>query len=434
MIKNRLSILTSPLPLREGVGVRLLSLLLFMWSASLWAADDPFPDVNPHGYYGSMIMTAKVMMGETLYTEDVILAVYADDQIRGKGSPSDPNNPGAIYLDVYGNEEGEQLHFRVSIGGQVVEFCTNFAWRFNATVGTPRSPYIIDLANAQGHDYGTDGSCTFCGRHSYAGITVISSEEGHTIIFDGTSEQTVSIPLPITASYVEYDRQFEPGKPMSIFLPFAITEEMEVDGGKFYSFSAIERQEDKWVATITQVKNLEANMPYIILPNDDHLSIDFCGQTVIVQTEAKTPVNIDGWSLCGTYEKLVWYETGTDYGFPAGENDDDLPHKLVRLTIGDYILPLHCYLSYVGAPDSPLGRKATPLRIALHELPDIIEVVFVNESVGIKEIYNGQWTVDNEDDAVYNLAGQRVSIKALTQRGSDEGARIFIVNGAKVLY
>ena len=398
--------------------------LLFMWSAGLWAADDPFPAVNPYGYYGSMIMTAKVMMNEEVYTQDVIVAVYADDQIRGKGSPTDPNNPGAIYLDVYGNEDGERMYFRVSINGQVVELCTDFVWRFNATVGTPQSPYIIDLANGHGHDYGTDGSCILCGRRSYEGVTVTCSYGKNTVIFDGASQQTVNIPLPITASYVEYDRQFEPGKPMSIFLPFSITEEMEVGGGKFYSFSAIERQENKWVATMTQIKNMEANMPYIFLPNDDHLSIDFCGQTVMVQTETKTPVNIDGWTLCGTYEKLVWYETGTDYGFPAGENDDDLPHRLVRLASGDYILPLHCYLSYVGTPTSPSGDKVAPRRIALNELPDIIEVVFVNQGVGIQEMYNDQ---SAKNKVWYSLSGRKLPAEP-TQKG------IYILNGSKVLY
>lgn len=397
--------------------------LLFVGSASLWAAEDPFPAVNPHDYYGSMIMTAKVMMNEEIYTQDVIVAVYADDQIRGKGSPTDPNNPGAIYLDVYGNEDGERLYFKVSVGGQVTDLCTDFTWCLNAIVGTPQSPYIIDLAGAHGHNYGTDGSCTLCGCRSYSGITVTSSEGKHSVIFDGTSEQTVSIPLPITASYVEYNRKFKAGKPMSIYLPFAITEDMDISGGKFYRFSAIDRKEDKWVATMTQVKELEANMPYLILPDDDHLTIGFRGQTVIIQTENKTPVNIDGWSLCGTYEKRVWYETGTDYGFPAGEYNNDLPHKFVRLGAGDYILPLHCYLSYLETPTSPREDKAALRRVALHELPDSIEVVFINDGVGIKEMFNEPLPMVN---AWYSVDGRRIKENPTTKG-------IYIYNGKKVL-
>ena len=401
--------------------------LLFVGSAGLRAADDPFPDVNPHSYYGSMIMTAKVMMAETAYTDDVILAVYADDQIRGKGRPTDPNNPGAIYLDVYGNEDGECLYFKVSVGGQIVESCTDFRWQFNATVGTPQSPYVIDLADAHGHDFGTDGRCTLCGLRSYQGITVTSSEGKHTVIFDGTSEQTVSIPLPITASYVVYDRNLTSAKPMGIFLPFAITEDMEVGGGKFYRLSAIECQEGKWVATMTQVKELVANMPYVIMPDDDRLTIDLRGQTLIVQTEAKTSVSIDGWCLCGTYEKLVWDETGTDYGFPAQEYVDDLPHKFVRLTAGDYILPLHCYLSYIDVPvpTSLHESKAASQRVALHELPDDIELRFINEGVGIKEMYNVQCTMGID---WYNLAGQCI---ANGQQPTAKG--IHIKNGKKII-
>ena len=40
----------------------LLALLLLGSAGLRGAADDLFPDVNPHGYYGSMIMTAKVTM------------------------------------------------------------------------------------------------------------------------------------------------------------------------------------------------------------------------------------------------------------------------------------------------------------------------------------------------------------------------------------
>ena len=42
-------------------------------------------------------------------------------------------------------------------------------------------------------------------------------------------------------------------------------------------------------------------------------------------------------------------------------------------------------------------------------------------------------TLSKGEGAIYNLAGQRVSQKALTQRGSGEGARIYIVNGKKIL-
>jgi hypothetical protein len=42
-------------------------------------------------------------------------------------------------------------------------------------------------------------------------------------------------------------------------------------------------------------------------------------------------------------------------------------------------------------------------------------------------------TLSKGEGAIYNLAGQRVSQKALTQRGSGEGARIYIINGKKVL-
>lgn len=410
----------------------LLALLLLGSAGLRGAADDPFPDVNPHGYYGSMIMTAKVTMDEEVYTQDVVLAVYAADQIRGKGCPSDSNHSGAIYLDVYGDEGGEQLYFKISVHGHLLEIHPDLTWQFNAVVGTPQAPYILDIGDRVprreptctepgsiaywqridgrlfadvdfqteltpqqltisplGHDYGSDGSCTRCGQHSYEGIRVSTTDGKHTVIFEDNSEQTVSIPLPITASAVVYNRRFEPGKPMGIFLPFAITEEMNVSGGKFYHFTDITRKDDKWVATMTQVKELEANMPYLIMPDADHLSIEVLGQQVIVQTEAKSPATINDWSLCGTYEKMVWHELSTDYGFPAREYESGLPHRFVRLTTDDYILPLHCYLSYRGslstsAPPFSSQSFVPPHRLSKHEMPESIEVVFVDEYDAIR--------------------------------------------------
>jgi len=455
----------------------LLALLLLGSAGLRGAADDPFPNVNPHDFYGSMIMTAKVTMDEEVYTQDVVLAVYAADQIRGKGSPSDSNHPGAIYLDVYGDEGGEQLYFKISVHGHLLEIHPDLTWQFNAVVGTPQAPYILDIGdrvprqeptctesgsiaywrridgrlfadvdfqteltpqqltiNPLGHDYGSDGSCTRCGHHSYEGIRVSTTDGKHTVIFEGTSEQNVSIPLPITASAVTYNRKFKSGKPMGIFLPFAITEEMNVSGGKFYRFSDITRKEDKWVATMTEVKQLEANMPYLIMPDADYLTIDFLGQQVTVQTEVKTPANINDWSLCGTYEKIVWNELSTDYGFPASEYESELPHKFVRLTTDDYILPLHCYLSYLGSlstsHESSFPRTfAPPYRLSKHEMPESIEVVFIDEYDGIRSYET------NGKNTLFDLSGRKISPSpdpSPVRAGRKLPRGIYINNGKKI--
>ena len=119
MIRRIIKWLSPPLLLREGAGMGLLGsglLLLLMGSTSLMAqVTDPFPDVSPNTFYGSMIISVKTVLNKEVLTQDVIVAVYADDQIRGKGRPEDSTNPGVTYLTVYGNKTGEHLTFKVFV-------------------------------------------------------------------------------------------------------------------------------------------------------------------------------------------------------------------------------------------------------------------------------------------------------------------------------
>ena len=81
--------------------------------ASLMAqVTDVFPEVNPRDYYGNMSISVKaVRNGQTV--EDVVIAAYSGEQMRGKGHPTNAKKPGVAYLTVCGNKTGEELHFKV---------------------------------------------------------------------------------------------------------------------------------------------------------------------------------------------------------------------------------------------------------------------------------------------------------------------------------
>ncbi|MBR6036117.1 MAG: hypothetical protein IKP41_04070, partial [Bacteroidaceae bacterium] len=76
--------------------IRMLSVLALsvMGSASLMAqVTDVFPEVNPRDYYGNMSMSVKaVRNGQTV--EDVVIAAYSGEQMRGKGHPTNAKKPG----------------------------------------------------------------------------------------------------------------------------------------------------------------------------------------------------------------------------------------------------------------------------------------------------------------------------------------------------
>jgi hypothetical protein len=76
------------------------------------------------------------------------------------------------------------------------------------------------------------------------------------------------------------------------------------------------------------------------------------------------------------------------------------------------------------------ARKAFLLINGGKTLAKELRMVVEDDADGIDSLTP---TLSKGEGAIYNLAGQRVSQKALTQRGSGEGARIYIINGKKVL-
>ncbi len=128
--------------------IRLASMLaLLFWSAGLWADPvDPFPDVNSHDFYGNMTVAVKVLKGNNAL-EDVVVAVYCGDQIRGKGTPSDPNRPGVAYLTVYGNSTGDKIFYKIFVESEnrTYEIDAGQTYIFNGSIGSPKTPYVIDI-------------------------------------------------------------------------------------------------------------------------------------------------------------------------------------------------------------------------------------------------------------------------------------------------
>ena len=385
---------------------RILSLLLFLvlGTACLRAeTSDPFPAVNPHDFYGSMMLSVKVMSGGQLLDKDVIVAVYSGEEIRGKGSPQDADNPGVAYLTVYGNSNKEALTFKVFANGVLVEPATVLTYTYNNIAGTPKEPYVLDISD-----------CV-----PFTGISIENVDGMRMAVFDGASEETVSIPLPLAVDSIQYNRTFLPGQPAAVILPFDITGAMIVSGCKFYRFDKVEYEDTQWVLTMLQVRELEANMPYIVMPEEEHITFAFSVRPITLVTEAKTPNSKNGWTFLGTYEKLVWTTESCDYGFSALNSNDDIQREFTRFGDGDYILPLRCYLRYLGeyafAPAHRIG--AAPL-----VLPDSIEVRLVDlPPVAV----TAPQAKDGADKVWFTLDGRK-----LEKRPAQQG--VYISNGKKV--
>lgn len=361
--------------------IRLATMLaLLFWSAGIWAdPSDPFPDVNPYDYYGNMTASVKVIKGGDAL-ENVVVAVYCGSEVRAKGSPTDPGNPGVTYLTIYGHKTGEEIYFRVydESDGFTYEKDNGQTYRLNGNMGTPMYPYELVLDDA-------DRSITLTESTGVANLTA--------------------------AGDVSFQRSFTEGMASTICLPYAMT---SVQGGKVYEFvSVVCDPTEGWVATMidaTPEANLvsatEANKPYLFLP-DGTGPVIFRGSITEVPAAFTAGTTVSGdWTYHGTYTRLTYGTepfTGTVFGFAAtnGTSVDGksevVAGQFVKAGTGAYMPAFRAYLTYSGnknALQAPARGSA-----GTSAIPNRITVKLVSRSgavtgVGSLEITTGEAVID----------------------------------------
>ena len=278
----------------------------------------------------------------------------------------------------------------------------------------------------------------------YSGVTLTGNGYNVSATFSGSSETTLSIPVDVNVTSVTYNRTFTEGKPSTVMLPFSLGEGQTLTGGTLYKFTGVTKNETTgmWEATMTETATLQANTPYLLMPNnelvDGKVTFNLNWGTVTLNTTGGgncLASDAEGWVFHGTYSKKLWNEVEThDYGFAAtsgksadGQKDVEAG-QFVRLTLGASAKPMRCYLSYVGGPNQARaltrGAAATD-----EELPQSIIVRLVGANgqttaIGTIDTKTGEMTFDSE--AWYTLDGVRLSGKP-TKKG------LYINNGKKVV-
>ncbi len=164
-------------------------LFLLLGSTGLMAqTDDPFGEVNYRKYADNMSVTAFVRLvtmsdGKWVPINDealgkgTVVAAYCGDELRGKDSPiDDAGYTNIVYLDIYGDNKGDKLHFKVfipagsadaptsttSTEGYVIEVNQGLTYTSDAIIGTPDQPYYIDLPAPVITTFSTEGWGTTC--------------------------------------------------------------------------------------------------------------------------------------------------------------------------------------------------------------------------------------------------------------------------------
>ena len=339
-------------------------LALLNWSAGLWADNtDPFPEVNPYAYYGNMSVTVKVSRGSEAF-QNVVVAVYSGNELRGKASPGNPQKPGVTYLTVYGNKKGEKLYFKVYDGSDGLMYEKDYGqtYKYNGKIGSPQKPYEL----------------------------VLDDKDKTIILTESTGVTNLT-----AAGNVSFERSFTAGLASTICLPFAMT---SVQGGKVYEFVNVECDPTEgWVATMSdatpdgnQVFTTDANKPYLFLP-DATGSVVFDGIVSDVPATITAGITTSGdWTYHGTYTKLTYGTdpfTGTVFGFAAtnGTSIDGktevIAGQFVKAGTGAYMPAFRAYLTYSGSKNA---RRAPAWGAAgTSAVPNCLRVRLVSTSGGV---------------------------------------------------
>ena len=388
-------------------------LALLFWSVGMWAdSSDPFPSVNSRSFYGSMNITMRVMMdGEPM--QNVVVAAYCGDEIRGKGTPKSANKPGVIYLTVYGNKSGEKLSFKVcqNSDGHIFEIDNGLEYTFNAVMGSSKSPYETEAA------YG----CVSFVKNS-------SSEFEVTI--DGNITDDNLVTQTLTAQTVTYKRTFSTPY-ATICLPFGVSQADAAAAGQFYTFSGIN---DNYEVVMTEVTSgLSANTPYIVKPASTSTEVTFTYSGSVAFPLKDVPETSDaasGWSFKGAWNTTQFQGTPDGkaiYFFASAAQGSVSPGDFVKVNTESEktkALPFRAYLEYTGSANLSFRKNVAPRNGAVVDsLPQSMKVVILNADGSTTEIGTVRL---GDPDEWYDLSGFK-----LEGRPTESG--LYINNGRKVL-
>ena len=274
------------------------------------------------------------------------------------------------------------------------------------------------------------------------------------VTINGTGNNLVGVNITEDVgkvSSVTYNRTFSSGKAATVILPFSyICNGSEgSEGGKFYGFKEVTYDYDQhiWVCTMqepgnTAVTELTANTPYLFMPNATTMTFpNISSMTGGVVTLLPTTAN-DGvyggattdaaWNFHGSYKGKTWTVASNDYGFAAQSGTEAggaatvEAGQFVRFTMGAFIKPMRCYLSYVGT-SAPAPARGLTRAAATDDLPQSITVRLVSRNSDLTAIGEiDTKTGELSFDGWYTLDGVRLNGKPSTKG-------IYINNGKRIV-
>ena len=258
---------------------------------------------------------------------------------------------------------------------------------------------------------------------NYGAITITMYSDGTSAAeLDGSSNDTVNIPTDVQVDTIRFNRVFNSGKMSTVMFPFTI-DTSEVHGGKFYEFALLERNGDKWTATVNppEAGTIVANRPYLVMPSETApLTFELNGP-VTFNTSEMHPSTSGDWVFKGTYVYKKFTagdpELGRAYGFAASSGKGVEVGQFVKAGTGAWLRPMRAYLVYNDASGLTRSINATARRsVNVAELPELIDVKLQDGKGkvvgwGTLDTRTGEFKVDRW----YDLQGRRLNGKPTTK-------------------
>ena len=303
----------------------------------------------------------------------------------------------------------------------------------------------INIESINNYGIQANGNVTINGGTiNNSGSLVYQINASNVILANSTSLKTLNITRDIYVNRISLDRTFTKGKPATVMLPFSM-DVNNISGGTFYTFGGVEKENDRWVATMNAVTgSIEANTPYLVMPTET--SLTFNNGTYLC-TEGggggQTADEGSHWTFKGTYDYIKWTtdtsdpdytagraaEIGRVYGFAGvakSENSIEVG-DFVKVASGARIRPMSAYLMWSDTPNQAPAR--TGMKAAADtadELPQSITVRLLDASGTVTNV--GE--IDTETGEIsfegwYTLQGVKLDAEP-TEPG------IYIYNGKTV--
>lgn len=252
-----------------------------------------------------------------------------------------------------------------------------------------------------------------------SGINVVTKQDDGSFVcndYQITDGKACGVPYPFNAVAAKINRQFVADKKCTVCLPY----DLPAVGGTFYMFTGVE---DGKVKMTQQTGTLQANTPYIFIPNENVSELAATNVVVSISDAPQTVNEAAQFSFIGTFRPIVWDAPIGIYGFAAEEDGISTVGQFVRVGSGASIAACRAYLMYTGEEIlSDVKLAARRSQTAMPERMNILWIAADGSVTGVSQITNRrQETMGSQ---YYNLAGQRVD-------GNYKG--LVICNGKKVI-